>query len=207
MSTTPNESPDELRVTTMDGKYTVILSRDGHLSALRYGQPWRDCVGDGLILALAQDVETLKGRLTDKGKAESRAELSGAELIAEERTRQISEDGWTPEHDDTHADESIASAAACYAAPRPIYTKHEAKRGTVFHDPFPWGRVVRNGRSVDDPDGWHTFTTEEKKAGKDRVRQLIIAGALIAAEIDRIQRLAARPVRAGVTAPGRGKGE
>lgn len=110
------------------------------------------------------------------------------ELIAAERQRQQSALGWTREHDDEHTDESMAAAAACYAAPRQIYTMHETKRGLVMHDPFPWGHVVRNGRAADDPDGWHTCTTAEKKAGKDRVRQLTIAGALIAAELDRVLR-------------------
>jgi hypothetical protein len=48
---------EALRVKTIDGKYTVILENDGKLRAERYNQPWRECVGDGLILALAQDIE------------------------------------------------------------------------------------------------------------------------------------------------------
>jgi len=66
MSTT-----DALNITTLDGKYTVVLSSEGYLRALRYGQPWRDCVGDGLILTLAQDIETLTKRLTDSPTAPS----------------------------------------------------------------------------------------------------------------------------------------
>ena len=54
--------PDALNITTLDGKYSVVLSDDGKLTARRYGQPWRDCVGDGLILTLAQDIETLSAR-------------------------------------------------------------------------------------------------------------------------------------------------
>lgn len=53
----------ELRVTIRDGKYTVVLPVDGKLHALRYGQPWRDCVGDGLILSFAQEVERLRDAL------------------------------------------------------------------------------------------------------------------------------------------------
>jgi len=59
----PTPLSDELRVTTCDGKYTVVLPANGKLHALRYGQPWRDCIGDGLILSLAQEIETLNGRL------------------------------------------------------------------------------------------------------------------------------------------------
>jgi hypothetical protein len=49
-----------MRVTVYHGKYTVIQDPGGGLSALRYGEPWRDCTGDGLILALAQEVEELR---------------------------------------------------------------------------------------------------------------------------------------------------
>lgn len=44
---------------------------------------------------------------------------SGAELIAEERARQISVEGWTPEHDDSHDDFQLTSAAVCYAEAAP----------------------------------------------------------------------------------------
>jgi hypothetical protein len=44
-----------------DGKYT-ILNDNGILTALRYGEPWRkeDLVGDGLMLALVQQIEMLE---------------------------------------------------------------------------------------------------------------------------------------------------
>ena len=37
------------------------------------------------------------------------------ELITEERARQISDEGWSEEHDHSHTDGALASAAACYA--------------------------------------------------------------------------------------------
>lgn len=52
-----------LEETVYDGKYTVILTDKGELKALRYGEDWRDCVGDGLILALAQKIEFLRNSL------------------------------------------------------------------------------------------------------------------------------------------------
>jgi hypothetical protein len=61
-------SPDVLSVTVYDGKYTVRQDASGRLTALRYGQPWRDCVGDGLILALAQEVQNLRDRKTCQWK-------------------------------------------------------------------------------------------------------------------------------------------
>jgi hypothetical protein len=44
------------KVTTGDGKYTVIIEDNGSMSFLRYGEPWetanRDFAHVGLILAL-----------------------------------------------------------------------------------------------------------------------------------------------------------
>jgi predicted HAD superfamily Cof-like phosphohydrolase len=51
---------DRLNVTVYDGKYTVIQDEQGRTRALRYGEEWRDCIGDGLILALAQEVDILR---------------------------------------------------------------------------------------------------------------------------------------------------
>lgn len=90
--------------------------------------------------------------------------VNGAELIAVERQRQITEEGWTPEHDDEHVAGEMASAAACYADP--IYRPN----GEVPQS-WPWH-----------PTWW--------KPSADPVRNLVKAGALIAAEIDRLQRAA-----------------
>jgi len=52
-----------LCVTVRDGKYTVIQDKSGRLYAERYGEEWRDCAGDNLILALAQEVKNLRFEL------------------------------------------------------------------------------------------------------------------------------------------------
>ncbi len=91
---------------------------------------------------------------------------TGAQMIAAERQRQIERKGWTPEHDDTHDDGALAYAAAELAVPRDL--------GAFVHDP----------RGYYPPDLCGSLA---KHAG-NRVRQLVIAGALIAAEIDRLQR-------------------
>lgn len=85
---------------------------------------------------------------------------TGIELITEERARQISEEGWTPKHDDQHDGGEMACAAACYAI--------SASGGIERSGLWPWGRVW-----------WKP---------KNQVRDLVRAGALIAAEIDRLQR-------------------
>lgn len=109
---------------------------------------------------------------------------TGLELILEERRRQIEKEGYNTEHDSHHEDGSIAMAAACYAAPKEIYEVRVRNNQTIlFEDPFPWGEETF-GRGER---GWKYSNTKEKKAGKSRIRQLQIAGALIAAEIDRLQ--------------------
>lgn len=93
----------------------------------------------------------------------STAQPSGVELIAAERQRQITEEGWTPEHDGLHARGQLAEAAACYAM-------------TDFHRGC--GGVV--------PEWWPWSDEYWKPCPDDRVRELVKAGALIAAEIDRL---------------------
>ena len=56
-----NEMTDLLRV-EVDEKYTVIQDENGKLYALRYGEPWRDLVGDNLILRMAQQLAEFKNR-------------------------------------------------------------------------------------------------------------------------------------------------
>lgn len=45
-----------------DGKYT-ITNNNGVLKAFRYGEGWRDIVGDNLICALVQKVNELEDEL------------------------------------------------------------------------------------------------------------------------------------------------
>jgi hypothetical protein len=90
--------------------------------------------------------------------------LSDAESdVLAERQRQISDEGWTPEHDDEHDRGDLVQAAACYAL-------HSAPIGSVrnYLSFWPW-----------DARGWKP---------KDRRSNLIKAGALIIAEIERLDR-------------------
>lgn len=99
---------------------------------------------------------------------------SGVEKIAAERKRQIEVEGWTEEHDDHHNDDSLVMAAICYAAPEPLYRMLKTAHGFLMTDPWPpaWDRK------------WQKYTCQ----GQTRIRRLVKAGALIAAEIDRLQR-------------------
>jgi hypothetical protein len=94
---------------------------------------------------------------------------TGIELITEERQRQISQEGWTPQHDDGHKRMELLKASETY----------------LMH--------VTNQRHYSSPPygGW-PFEIASWKPSDDPIRNLVKSGALIAAEIDRLQRLAAR---------------
>lgn len=95
---------------------------------------------------------------------------SGIELIAEERQRQINEEGWTAEHDAAHELGELANAAAYYAL---------TDESIHFMD-RDWGDDMH----------LHIWPFELKwlkRSPDNRVRDLQKAGALIAAEIDRLQ--------------------
>ena len=114
----------------------------------------------------------------------------GLKYIGVERLRQIEEEGWTPEHDDEHFDGSMAMAAACYASTSRLYSLRHFANGYTYDDPWPWegkwdkryrvGEVRNNpGNRLPDPS---SYTRTE------RLNLLVKAGALIAAEIDRLIR-------------------
>lgn len=56
---------DIYNVSVANGKYTLILPSEGGLHALRYGERWRDLTGDGMVLALVQEIAELREKLTD----------------------------------------------------------------------------------------------------------------------------------------------
>lgn len=94
---------------------------------------------------------------------------SGLLVIQRERLRQITKEGFTLLHDKQHDCGELAMAAACYAAPEMLYAlRATAFDGLKYVDPWPWGQK------------W------DKRGRHDRVKQLAVAGALIAAEIDRL---------------------
>lgn len=112
---------------------------------------------------------------------------TGVEMIADERARQIADEddrgeGWTPEHDDEHDDGELALAAICYATPVRIYT---SESGFDFRDPWParwddqWDKRLNDEPEIRSPENY---------SPEERIDFLIKAGALIAAEIDRLGR-------------------
>jgi hypothetical protein len=82
--------------------------------------------------------------------------------VAAERERQKTIEGFTEAHDDAHAKGEMAAAAACYA--------FQSVRRYVAPAPFDWPWEVQSWKP------------------KDRRRNLVLAGALIIAEIERLDR-------------------
>lgn len=61
----------EIRIDLYDGKYTYIREADGSKQrALRYGEEWRSLVGDGFVLAMAQEIGEL-GERAEKAEKEA----------------------------------------------------------------------------------------------------------------------------------------
>lgn len=95
--------------------------------------------------------------------------MTGIELIAQERKEQIEKHGWTAEHDQNHDKGELARVAATLA---------------VMHT----GSVAIIGGDI--------WGLRDKLAG-DPIHALKVAGALIAAEIDRLQSLPKAPAAIG----------
>lgn len=105
--------------------------------------------------------------------------MSVIDEIAAERRRQVEKEGWTLEHDDEHEDGSLADAAACYAATtRPF--KAEELAGAGYQPYISYSDLW--------PKSWADHWFRPKRA---RRRKLIIAAALLVAEIERLDRLSA----------------
>jgi len=101
-------------------------------------------------------------------------ELLNAPLVdvVKERARQVFEEGFKPEHDDKYDATVLGRAAACYAAHGQSTSRLPIFRWSGVPRLWPWDRSW-----------WKP---------KDRRRNLVRAGALIIAAIERLDREAAR---------------
>lgn len=126
---------------------------------------WVDDVTD-FLYPIAHE-ESVRGVLAEglgQFTPKARAMLTQASSdVLDERRRQVEKEGWTPEHDDEHHDGSMAYAAACYA----LHTEPVGNVGDYLRF-WPW-----------DAEWWKP---------KDRRSNLVRAGALILAEIERLDR-------------------
>jgi len=111
---------------------------------------------------------------------------NGAERIARERRRQLEKLGYTAKYDNSHRGGELAIAAACYAAAAGglrIYTENRRANTVAFSDPWPWPRDVMSDAR---PHSGNVVSVPRRIS--ERIRLLEKAGALIAAEIDRLLR-------------------
>lgn len=90
---------------------------------------------------------------------------TGVELIGLERYRQITQEGYDASHDDEHIDGELRDAAVCYCMTCDDYPSEMEPNQSIW----PWDSIH-----------W--------KPSEDPIRNLVKAGALIAAEIDRLKR-------------------
>lgn len=129
-----------------------------------------------LIVPLEEELEQLRS------KSDLPPQGSALDLIIKERRRQIMVEGRDADHDDTvNDDHQLARAAACYAM-TPFMSVQEQTgknapwRGELY---WPW-----------DIEWWNPLYNDEEGAQRTvaRIRELTKSGALIAAEIDRLQR-------------------
>ncbi|WP_409338082.1 ead/Ea22-like family protein [Klebsiella pneumoniae] len=118
--------------------------------------------------AAEMEIAALRQRIAE---LESRTATVAAADVLAERKRQVSAEGWTPGHDDEYEHGELADAAGCYALSSELFDcAGEPPR------PWPW------------PDEWWKPT--------NRRRDLVKAGALILAEIERLDRAAGIRVEA-----------
>lgn len=101
---------------------------------------------------------------TSRNRGDCSGPISGADEIARERHRQVSFEGYTPDNDDAYTANELLRAAQAY-----ISVTMQPKREGVASVIWPWD--------------WRLFKPY------DPIRNLARAGALIAAEIDRLKRL------------------
>ncbi|HHB7631267.1 TPA: hypothetical protein ACN7L4_003948 [Klebsiella pneumoniae] len=100
---------------------------------------------------------------------ESRTVTAAASDVLAERQRQVTAEGWTAERDDGYQNSELADAAACYAI-------HAHNQGFSTPAHWPWSQ-----------DWWKQTSPR---------RDLVKAGALILAEIERLDRAAGIKVEA-----------
>lgn len=117
-------------------------------------------------VALQDEIYGLKSRIAE---LESRTVTAAAADVLAERQRQVTAEGWTAERDDGYQNSELADAAACYAI-------HAHNQGFSTPAHWPWSQ-----------DWWKQTSPR---------RDLVKAGALILAEIERLDRAAGIKVEA-----------
>ncbi|HBZ3150028.1 TPA: hypothetical protein MHM72_26180 [Klebsiella pneumoniae] len=167
---------------------------------------WYELSSPANVLALVEALEKAQQRIADLEEAEqklcaanvtldARAELAERRLaemesrtvtaaaadVLAERQRQVTAEGWSPKHDDQYKNTELAFAASCYAF-------HAAAASWDLEDDgIPYDSHPVPKQWPWDPSWWKPT---------DARRDLVKAGALILAEIERIDRAAGIKVEA-----------
>jgi hypothetical protein len=163
--------------TETGGDIGVWISPEGDFP--REGEP---CLvsGDTATEALERLGALAASARRSENATDTSAPSTGVGLIAAERRRQMAEEGWTEEHDAIeHPTGELAAAASCYAW-----------IARVQLAPCSLARAAEELKHVDGrmpPSTWPWSATWWKPS-TDPIRNLAKAGALVAAEIDRLQR-------------------
>ncbi|HHK0925499.1 hypothetical protein [Pseudomonas aeruginosa] len=123
---------------------------------------------DGADAESVRSVVAILRELLAVGPAQAQHSVPRAWLdVQAERRRQITAEGWTPEHDDEHADGQMARAAACYALAGSS-APNDGTAALLVSLAWPW-----------DEQWWKPSTPR---------RDLVKACALALAEIERLDR-------------------
>lgn len=159
-----------------DGAYVSYLDFVALVEALEKAQAKNALVAGGIeaLTKLHERIAELDAELEREreksrrvmsriAELESRTVTAAAADVLAERQRQMTAEGWTPEGDDRYTYAELSIAAQCYAA-------HSGDMGAGVPVQWPW-----------DDEWWKP---------SDRRRNLIKAGALILAEIERLDRAA-----------------
>lgn len=170
MTTEPRQAPEW--GTSERAQHYAEMTASGDTAVLR-----------AAIRDLCHDNERLAVRLQSFSKVERD--------IHAERQRQMTHEGWTPEHDDTHAGGQMALAAGCYAM---FASASDSQRANTDMP----GSLASLGKTITGWAAWLQIWPWDRKWWKptDRRRDLVKAGALIIAEIERLDRLESRKAQA-----------
>lgn len=130
----------------------------------------------------------IRARAAPAATDEEKWLMKALEMIAAERKRQIDCKGYTPQHDDEHSNGELAMAAIAYASPLDIDADSNEPNAVVVTDQE--GDLESVYPFADRPQS--LFCGDRRSLPTQaRIRQLAIAGALIVAEMERLQRVPA----------------
>jgi len=160
------------QVPTIEDGYLMLQLQGGEIGVAKGHYIVRDCAGT--IGYCRADPFQECYEPVEEQTAEA-VPNSGALKIMQERTRQMEREGFTADHDKGHAPGVMAQAAGCYIGDALLEAQLTAEQREKTH--------ITRGLA---PMGWPWADEWWKPTPGDPIRQLVKAGALIAAEIDRL---------------------